>query len=623
MPDFDARQRALEATRETLSKTLDAIKSERIAKWKSRMSMSAKKSGKLAYKWMRGDVTKQCALLQRGDGKLTGNPDEIMDILNDKWMPVFRRYSDQPEPSPDAFLSEYRDEVAKLTAGINPPSIQPLGATDLKGILSKMNSDTAPGLDGWTVTDLKMLPDSCLSTLAILMQAIENTGKWPQALSIAKVTLIPKSDGSADPGAQRPITVMSVVYRLWASTRLHQCEDWQAEYLPWHMHGFCKSRCVEDGIWQASMRIEEANASSTPLYGFSMDIAKAFDSVPHAVMFHLAKKVGVPTQIIRGLQAMYAGLNRRFKFGSIGYGPTWKSTNGILQGCPISVMMLNILMSVWGARIDAINGNMRNILLAVEPQGYADDCCVTTTNPEDLKKAIEESKKFATKTGLLLAGEKCHLFVNDLADRTHLDGISASGNTLSVENNFNCLGVSIPVGERAKGGRDPKHIKKALDRTKRIGLLPVPRRIRPKIIHGFFASVWAYGSQFTNVNSRSDGKIQTETKKAAGYGAHMRCPEIVDTIFLKGHVVDPEQARSYRLVSNILKLLLKNDPNKDRAFRSWQKVRPGNRGLVAKTKNALDDLNIPWAVDGRNRSLFGEIERKEGAKREIFHTTRD
>ena len=118
------------------------------------------------------------------------------------------------------------------------------------------------------------------------------------------------------------------------------------------------------------------------------------------------KKVGVPTQIIRGLQAMCAGLNRRFKFGPIGYGPTWKSTSGILQGCPKSVMMLNILMSVWGARIDAINGNMRNILLAVEPQGYADDCCVTTTNPEDLKKAIEESKKFATKTGLLLAGEK-------------------------------------------------------------------------------------------------------------------------------------------------------------------------------------------------------------------------
>ena len=71
------------------------------------------------------------------------------------------------------------------------------------------------------------------------------------------------------------------------------------------------------------MRIEEANATGTPLYGFSMDIAKAFDSVPHSVMFHLAKKVGVPSQIVRGLQSMYNCLNRRFKFGVIGYGPVW------------------------------------------------------------------------------------------------------------------------------------------------------------------------------------------------------------------------------------------------------------------------------------------------------------
>ena len=135
---------------------------------------------------------------------------------------------------------------------------------------------------------------------------------------MAKVTLTPKADGPTDPGAQRPITVMSVVYRLWASSRLRHCADWQADYLPWQMHGFCKGRSVEDGIWQASTHIEEANVTETPLYGFSMDIAKAFDSVPHSIVFRLAKKVGVPTQIINGLESMYYCLNRRFKFGAMG-----------------------------------------------------------------------------------------------------------------------------------------------------------------------------------------------------------------------------------------------------------------------------------------------------------------
>ena len=218
------------------------------------------------------------------------------------------------------------------------------------------------------------------------------------------------------------------------------------------------------------------------------------------------------------------------------------------------------------------------------------------------------------RTGLLLSGEKCHLFINDFANHAHLNGISVSETPLFVGNSFNCLGVTIPVVDGAKSGRDPKHIKKALDRTRRIKLLPVQRKTRPKFIHGFFASVWAYGSQFTNAHYRSDEKIKIETKKAAGYGAHMRCAEIVDAIFLKGHVVDPEQARPYRLVSNILSILRKNCSNKGRAIRLWQNVRPENGGLVAQTKKTLAALNTPWTDDDDCRSFFCEVKPKEDAK---------
>ena len=58
-----------------------------------------------------------------------------------------------------------------------------------------------------------------------------------------------------------------------------------------------------------------------------MDIAKAFDSVPHGVMFCLAARLGVPTQIIRALQAMCGSLDRRSRLGPFGFGPEWRSTN--------------------------------------------------------------------------------------------------------------------------------------------------------------------------------------------------------------------------------------------------------------------------------------------------------
>ena len=49
---------------------------------------------------------------------------------------------------------------------------------------------------------------------------------WPDGLLDAYITMIPKSDGDATPLGQRPLTVLPVVYRIWASTRMGQLDDW-------------------------------------------------------------------------------------------------------------------------------------------------------------------------------------------------------------------------------------------------------------------------------------------------------------------------------------------------------------------------------------------------------------
>ena len=140
-------------------------------------------------------------------------------------------------------------------------------------------------------------------------------------------------------------------------------------------------------------------------------------------------------------------------------------------------------------------------------------------------------------------------------------------------------------------------------------------------------TAFSQGYGHTGLNSRlptlSRAKnIQIEAKKAEGYGAHMRCAEVVDAIFLKGHVVDPEQARPYRIVSNILNILIKIGPSKDHATRLRQKVRPGNGGLVAQIKKPPDALNNPLNVDERSRSFSGEEELKQEAQQNSLNNLR-
>ena len=55
---------------------------------------------------------------------------------------------------------------------------------------------------------------------------------WPDGLLDAYIAMIPKTDGDATPLGQRPLSVLPVVYRIWASTRMGQLEDWFRSLVP-------------------------------------------------------------------------------------------------------------------------------------------------------------------------------------------------------------------------------------------------------------------------------------------------------------------------------------------------------------------------------------------------------
>ena len=93
-------------------------------------------------------------------------------------------------------------------------------------------SATAGSLDGWGWRELRVLPVSWYDELVRILSKVEGTGVWPDGLLDAKIAMIPKTDGDATPLGQRPLSVLPVVYRLWASTRMGQLGDWFESWVP-------------------------------------------------------------------------------------------------------------------------------------------------------------------------------------------------------------------------------------------------------------------------------------------------------------------------------------------------------------------------------------------------------
>ena len=91
---------------------------------------------------------------------------------------------------------------------------------------------------------------------------------------------------------------------------------------------------------------EQAIPDGVPAYRIAIDLSKAFDNVPIDIVFAVCKKMGMNDGLWRAMRGMYDAFQRRFKMGS----EAFKDTNGILQGCPLSVMLLNGLMAVLSSR---------------------------------------------------------------------------------------------------------------------------------------------------------------------------------------------------------------------------------------------------------------------------------
>ena len=383
---------ALMALRELTHKGCEQARQERGHSWKTWVREAT--PGKL-YQHTKGDPWKGPAtMLKKPDGGFTADPAEMDKLLRDAWDTIFRMYAHIPEPEWEPFWDRFGQYIKHVQM-----DVVDMTASDLRRTMGRQKSKSAAGLDGWRVAELKSLPTFYLERLAELYNTIETTGTWPKALTRARISLIQKGEG-AEPPQQRPISVASAVYRLWAATRLRVAMEWQEGWIHEGQHGFRAKHSTVDVYWEVALLLEQAVLDGEDLSGLILDYAKCFDKLPHKIMLKLAEEAGAHARLLGPLKDMYDRIRRRFKMAG-GLGTEFIATNGILQGCPWSVILLNLLVSIWAQAVEAETG--------AKARAYADDNTVLGRRSET-EKGGAISMEFCDLTGQELGVPKCYGF---------------------------------------------------------------------------------------------------------------------------------------------------------------------------------------------------------------------
>ena len=144
--------------------------------------------------------------------------------------------------------------------------------------MARAKKSTAGGLDGWAWNEIKALPLPWFSGLAILLELVETSGIWPQGLLDAYIAMIPKVDGDSTPFGQRPLSVLPVVYILWASLRLGHLREWVEVWLLASVKSLGDGLSSVEAWFSTALDIEEvlSGTGGDQLHDLVADVIKSF-----------------------------------------------------------------------------------------------------------------------------------------------------------------------------------------------------------------------------------------------------------------------------------------------------------------------------------------------------------
>ena len=143
-------------------------------------------------------------------------------------------------------------------------------------------------------------------------------------------------ESAATPAAFRPICVMSLIYRVWASIRAKQALQWLTQFAPPELLGSRPKKETTNLWFEVALQIEEGQWYNQEVVGVIADITKCFNALPRVPVWFLGRKLGLPNQLIVPWCQAVTCLQRRFKVDG-GVSRSVHATCGLPEGDPLSV----------------------------------------------------------------------------------------------------------------------------------------------------------------------------------------------------------------------------------------------------------------------------------------------
>ena len=333
-----------------------------------------------------------------------GNVTSIHKAFEETWA---KRWSKHKDVSPEHWqtVCDFIDQA--IPQGSMAPI--PMTPENLHRVVSTKKSRSATGLDGVSRSDVVLMSQYHKQWMCEIFHHAEQTGQWPKQLLEGAVYTLAKHEKAQGTNDYRPITILPIPYRCWATHKAKHLLAYLNTIVPAGLKGNMPGVSSTSVWWQLQNRIEDAHYTDFKLAGCVTDLVKAFNLLPRAPIFHAARRLGIDEATLRAWEGAVGNVQRRFfirQQPSAGV----PSCTGFPEGDPLSVVAMAIANIV-------VHELMAYRHPTVEMQSYVDNIELIGHHAQAVTEAFQSLQDFCWLLDVEVDIKKTFVWSTDSAAR--------------------------------------------------------------------------------------------------------------------------------------------------------------------------------------------------------------
>ena len=432
----------------------------------------------------------QMTSLKNSNGEITNCREQMVKIVEE----FYEQLYSSSTPVPPANSVTDTSEVPEITVD------------EVRSSLNGMKRGKSPGDDGITTDLLKDAGFEVHSKLAHLFNQCLSKREVPEAWCNAIVVLLHKKGDKTNLGNYRPISLLSVVYKLFSKVLTKRLESILDENQPREQAGFRSGYSTMDHLHTINQLIEKTSEFNKSLCLAFVDYEKAFDSVETMAIINSLQEQGINKTYIKLLENIYVKgtavvrLHKDTEKIKIG--------KGVRQGDTISPKLFTACLEgifrrlSWENKGINIDGENLNHLR------FADDIVLISENPDELQAMLSDLNKESLKVGLKMNRSKTKVMYNDNTQRRV---IKVEEEIIEEVQEYNYLGQVLKLTKDNENEVKRRIILgwKAFGKQRHIMKSSLPICLKRKVYNQCILPTMIYGSETWKLTKTMTNKLRS------------------------------------------------------------------------------------------------------------------